>query len=69
MRRRLFQRRIGLFEKIAARQQRRLRARGEFARGVLEAEGAHMLRARPDEFDALRRQPLGEAGMFSLRKP
>ena len=62
---RLLQRRAGLFDQVAARQQRRLGARGEFARGVLQAEGAHMLRPRPDEFDPLDSESLGEAGVLA----
>ncbi len=47
-------------EEVGARQERHARGLGQFAGRVLEAEGLQMLRLRPDETDALRRQSLGE---------
>ena len=67
---------VEAIEHVAARQQRHVRPHRERGRGMLEPEGADMLRARSDEADAFGGKPLGEgdilgqktvAGMHGLR--
>ncbi len=58
--------RVGdVVEQAAAGQQRHAVAFGQLARGVLEAEVAHLLRRRADEGDAGRLAGLGEGGVLA----
>jgi hypothetical protein len=59
------QRRVGVREKVRARRQGDPVRAGQVAGGVLQAEGQHILRRRPDEGDAGRRAALGEAGVLA----
>ncbi|MDH6666760.1 UNVERIFIED_ORG: hypothetical protein M2442_002759 [Methylorubrum zatmanii] len=58
------QRRLAIGQEVGTGQERDAAGFGQLAGGVFEAEGAQVLRARADEADALRRQPLGEADIL-----
>ncbi len=58
------ERRLGVGKQIRAGKQRHAAGLGEIPRRMFEAERAKVLWARPDEGDALRREPFGEADIF-----
>jgi hypothetical protein len=51
-------------QQVAARRQRHAVGLGQFARAVLEAEGADIVRRRPDEHDPFGRAGIGEFDVF-----
>ena len=58
------QRRLDIRQQAGAGQERDAAGFGQLAGRVFEAEGAQVLRARTDENDPFRRQPLGEADIL-----